>query len=86
VPVIGLVTVNCPLTTTGAGEFVAQPAGAASSSWIVECKTGGVGGVLLELVVDFLLFALGGKKLSGRSFFSLPSGHPVWRSPPPILV
>jgi hypothetical protein len=27
VPVMGLVTVNCPLATTGAGELVAQTAG-----------------------------------------------------------
>ena len=33
---MGLVTVFCPLTTTGAGEFVFQTAGEAR--FVVDCK------------------------------------------------
>jgi hypothetical protein len=61
VPLIGLVTVFCPLTTTGAGELVIQTVG--ETRFVVDCKVNPValvGHVKITLAPEGVMVSSGG--------------------------
>ena len=83
---MGLVTVFCPLTTTGAGELVVQTAG--ETRFVVDCKVNPaalVGHVKITLAPEGMMVSCGGCGNERLNTVPLPELPPSYAVPYRVL-